>query len=280
DERGRVLQKSFAVPQSNDGFQRFYQRILKAMKEFGKTEVLVGIEPTGDYWLNLAYYLDDLGIPLAMVNPMHVKRSKELDDNSQTKNDRKDALVIARLLKDGRFSYPRILKGMDAELRAGSTFHERLTEDLNAVKNQMIHWLDRYFPEFTQVFPKFGKMALAVLQCTPFPIDLVNRQPEELLALYREVEDLKSPQRPKLIRLMQVAETSIGVTEGIEMAHIEITTLVRRYRQLEQELEYITSRLTEIVKTSVEYEWLSSVQGLGDVTIVDLLAEIVSFSNY
>jgi hypothetical protein len=38
---------------------------------------------------------------------MHVKRSKELDDNLPTKNDKKDALVIARLLKDGRFSYPR-----------------------------------------------------------------------------------------------------------------------------------------------------------------------------
>jgi len=31
------------------------------------------------------------------VNPMHVKRSKELDDNLPTKNDKKDALVIARL---------------------------------------------------------------------------------------------------------------------------------------------------------------------------------------
>lgn len=35
-----------------------------------------------------------------------------------------------------------------------------------------------------------------------------------------------------------------------------------------------------MVKTSVEYEWLSSVQSLGDITIVDLLAEIGSFSNY
>lgn len=34
DERGGVLQKSFAVCQSNDGFQRLYQRILKAMKQF------------------------------------------------------------------------------------------------------------------------------------------------------------------------------------------------------------------------------------------------------
>ena len=39
-----------------------------------------------------------------MVNPLHVKRSKELDDNLQTKNDKKDAVVIARLMKDGRFS--------------------------------------------------------------------------------------------------------------------------------------------------------------------------------
>ena len=65
-----------------------------------------------------------------MVNPMHVKRSKELDDNLQTKNDKKDALVIARLLKDGRFSYPRILKDIEAELRVGSTLRSKLTEDL------------------------------------------------------------------------------------------------------------------------------------------------------
>ena len=52
---------------------------------------------------------------------MHVKRSKELDDNLQTKNDQKDALVIARLVQDGRFSYPRILEDVEAELRIGST---------------------------------------------------------------------------------------------------------------------------------------------------------------
>lgn len=162
DDRGRVIQKSFSVSQSGDGFEHFYQRVLAAMKENEKTEVIVGIEPTGHYWLNLAYFLEERGIPLVMTNPMHVKRSKELDDNLPTKHDRKDALVIARLVKDGRFSYPRILKGMEAELRAGSTFRSKLTEELGAVKNMIIRWLDRYFPEFTQVFPSFGKMAMAV----------------------------------------------------------------------------------------------------------------------
>lgn len=280
DDRGRVLQKSFAVSQSFNGFEFFYQRILSAMKEHEKTEVIVGIEPTGHYWLNLAYFLEERGIPLVMTNPMHVKRSKELDDNLPTKHDRKDALVIARLVKDGRFSYPRILKEMEAELRVGSTFRGKLTEELGTVKNMMIRWLDRYFPEFTQVFPSFGKMAMAVLECTPFPSDLHEKQPDEVLTLYREVEGLKSPQRPKAIRLIELAANSIGVTEGREMARIEIATLVSRYHQLEEDIENITGHLVELVKTSVEYEWLSTVPGLGDTTIVDLLAEIGSFSHY
>ncbi|UYZ23016.1 IS110 family transposase [Mesobacillus jeotgali] len=280
DDRGRVLRKSFSVLQSSQGFESFYQRILTAMKEYEKTEVIVGIEPTGHYWLNLAYFLEERGIPLVMTNPMHVKRSKELDDNLPTKHDRKDALVIARLIKDGRFSYPRILKDLEAELRVGSTFRSKLTEELGSVKNMIIRWIDRYFPEFTQVFPSFGKMAMAVLECTPFPADLHQKQPDEVLALYRKVEGLKSPQRPKAIRLIELASDSIGGTEGREMARIEIATLVRRYHQLEQEIESITQHLVELIQTSVEYEWLSTVPGLGDTTIVDLLAEIGSFSHY
>lgn len=64
-----------------------------------------GIEPTGHYWMNLANFLDHYGITLVMVNPMHVKRSKELDDNLPTKNDKKDALVISRLLKEMKDLY-------------------------------------------------------------------------------------------------------------------------------------------------------------------------------
>ncbi|TCP29928.1 transposase IS116/IS110/IS902 family protein [Scopulibacillus darangshiensis] len=42
----------------------------------------------------------------------------------------------------------------------------------------------------------------------------------------------------------------------------------------------MTQHLVELVKTSVEYEWLSTVPELGDTMIVDLLAEIGSFSHY
>jgi transposase len=64
------------------------------------------------------------------------------------------------------------------------------------------------------------------------------------------------------------------------MTRIEITMLVRCYHQLEQEIDSITQHLVELIKTSVGHEWLSTVPGLGDITIVDLLAGIGSFSHY
>ena len=280
DERGRVIEKAFAVHQSKEGFENLYKKILQTMKEAKKTEVIIGIEPTGHYWMNLAYFLDQYGIPLVMVNPMHVRRSKELDDNLPTKHDKKDALVIARLLKDGRFSYPRILKDIEAELRIGSTLRSKLTEDLASIKNRIIRWLDRYFPEFTQVFPNFGKMALATLEMTPLPKDIKEKTAEELVFLYRQVKGMRAPQLPKAKLLIEAAKNSIGLTEGTQMAQHEIATLLRQYRLLETEIETVNNQLAEMAQTTIEYEILASVPGLGDTTIVDLLSEVGCFALY
>ena len=84
DERGRVLQKSFPFTQSRAGFDAFYEKILDLRSTHEKSEILVGFEPTGHYWMNLAAYLSAHGIPFIMVNPLHVNKSKELDDNLQT----------------------------------------------------------------------------------------------------------------------------------------------------------------------------------------------------
>lgn len=280
DERGHVLEKAFAVHQSKEGFEAFYQNVLRAMKVHEKTDVIVGIEPTGHYWMNLAYFLDSYGIPLVMLNPLHVKKSKELDDNLQTKNDKKDAVVIARLMKDGRFNYPRILKDIEAELRIGSTLRSKLTEDLSSIKNRIIRWLDRYFPEITQVYPTFGKMAFATLEKTPLPKDIVGKTAEELVFLYRQVEGMRVPQLPKAKLLIDAAANSIGLTEGSQMARFEIATLIRQYRLLEEEIEEVNSHLAELAKSTEEYIYLSSVPGLRDATIVDLLSEVGSFSLY
>ena len=90
DDRGRVLRKAFPLAQSLEGFACFYQELLTLQNKHDKSHMLVGFEPTGHYWMNLAAYLTAHDIPYVMVNPMHVKKSKELDDNLQT--DRKSVV--------------------------------------------------------------------------------------------------------------------------------------------------------------------------------------------
>jgi len=174
----------------------------------------------------------------------------------------------------------RLLKEVDAELRIGSTLRSKLTEDLASIKNRIIRWLDRYFPEFTQVFPSFGKMALAALEMTPFPQDIKGKTAEELVFLYREVEGMRTPQLPKAKLLIEASTKSIGLTEGEQMARHEIATLLRQYRLLESEIASVNSQLAEMAQTTMEYELLTSVPGLGDATIVDILSEVGSFSLY
>ncbi|MGE7624003.1 hypothetical protein ACQKMD_13355 [Viridibacillus sp. NPDC096237] len=77
---------------------------------------------------------------------------------------------------------------------------------------------------------------------------------------------------PKAKLLIKVAKQSIGITEGTQMAQHEIATLLRQYRLLESEIESVNNQLAEMAKTTMEYDLLASVPGLGDATIVDLLS--------
>ena len=86
------------------------------------------------------------------VNPKKVKDSKELDDNCQTKSDKKDCITIARLIKDARFFEPYLPEGVWAELRNLSKRRAELVRKQNAVKNRMIATMDEYFPEYGYVF--------------------------------------------------------------------------------------------------------------------------------
>ena len=90
DWRGIELGKVFKFSNSREGFDSFKNWMQWLLNKKNKSDVIVGIESTGHYWFDLGAYLEDGGILLVMVNPYAVKTTKELDDNSQSKNDCKD----------------------------------------------------------------------------------------------------------------------------------------------------------------------------------------------
>ena len=88
DWRGiEYSKKAFAFSNDVEGFAGFLEWISDIQKKNGNETVIPGMEPTGHYWFDLALFLRDNGMKPVLVNPLHVKRSKELDDHLPSKND-------------------------------------------------------------------------------------------------------------------------------------------------------------------------------------------------
>ncbi|MGP4075386.1 IS110 family transposase [Halobacillus sp. K22] len=274
------LQRPVAIPQSLKGFEDFRKQVDQWLNHYKKNHVLLGFEPTGHYWKNFASFLTESDLSFVVVNPMHVKRSKEFDDNLQTKNDQKDARVIGKLMVGGFFSYPRIPEDVEAELRNGSALRWKLKEERTRLHNQMTGWLDRYFPEFKTEIKDFGQLACAILKETPLPQDLIHEDVDALARHYKENAGVRAPAKKTIRGMKRLAETSIGLTEGSEMARFEIATLVEQFLLVERRLEEANDRLEELVIQLEEFAYLVSIPGIGKNTVIDLFAETGSLKQY
>lgn len=280
DFRGIEFGKTIKFTNSNRGFIEFFNWFSNLCVKHNKNNVIVGMEPTGHYWFCLAKFLRQNNVKIAIVNPMHVKKSKELDDNSPTKNDPKDARVIAQLVKDGRFAEPSIPQGVYADLRTAMNLRDMLIKELNSVKAKIVRWLDIYFPEFNDVFSSWeGKAALLTLKHLSTPSKISNISPEDVLKLWKtEVKRAVGIKRAKL--LVDKAKVSIGLTEGIEMAEYELKYLLDKYDTVMVKLEDLMVKVEAILKKIPCSKEMMLIPGLGLVTVAGFLAEVGDLSKY
>lgn len=68
------------------------------------------------------------GVSVVQVNPYTVKQTKEIEDNSRAKDDRKNPKVIANLVKDGNYEISYLPEGIYADFRRLPMFRDQLLE--------------------------------------------------------------------------------------------------------------------------------------------------------
>ena len=126
DVRGRELSRgAFEFSNTSEGFENAKAWVLALAVKHDKKQIVLGLEPTGHYWFALAAWMISDGISVVQVNTYAVKQSKEIEDNSQLKDDRKDPKLIANLVKDGNYGMPYLpekileIKGVGENILAG-----------------------------------------------------------------------------------------------------------------------------------------------------------------
>ena len=266
DFRGIEHSRALKFKNRKGGFETILARIREICKKENFTKAVVGMEPTGHYWKAFANWLEKQdGITVVLVNPYATKQAKELDDNSQTKSDKKDALTIAKLVKDGRYFELYLPHDIYAELRGLSTTRIGLNKRKNALKNTITALLDEFFPEYEEVFkhPLTGKASRHILKTCPFPKFIMELGEEGVTEEIKKAVK-KTVGRKKAGQLVEAAKGSVGVDYGEEAARLKLRLM----------LEELEGQMGSALDKTDYAEFLLSIKGIGVVTLAACLGEL------
>ena len=281
DVRGRELSKeAFKFSNTAEGFQSALTWAKQIAAEHSKDQIVLGLEPTGHYWFCLTAWMITNRISVVQVNPYAVKQTKELEDNSQLKDDRKDPKLIANLVKDGNYGMPYLPEGIYAELRRLSTLKDQLTEDRIRNLNRLHREMKMCFPEYLDAFGKLdGTFTLEALRKAPVPEDILALGAEGLRKLWHEAR-LKGRGYSRADQIVKLAAESIGLKQGTEGSREAVRWFVEQILSLGKELDRIEKKLHEKCREIPCAENLLAIEGIGENILSGIMAEMGDVSRF
>ena len=282
DYRGVDLCKPIKVLNSEISFDSLMARVEKIRTAKGCDKVIVGMEPSGHYWKAFGWYLylHQSSPVLVGVNPYHTKQAKELDDNSPTKSDKKDALTIAHLVRDGRYFDIYLPEGAYAELRVLCNERKRLQKQVSRANNTIVAVMDEYFPEYDEVWGKVTcPTSRKILRNIPFPSDILETG-EKNLANTLSIFSSGTEGKVRASQLFDAAGRSVGVSEGKTSARLRLRNLLDELELYEGKVDDIEEAMAAIMDGLEMGELLQTMKGVGGVISAVFLGEVGDVSRF
>lgn len=278
--RGVVVGNSISFENNEEGFTRLLEWInhLKTTKNFNST--IVGMEPTGHYWLNISKWLYDQNIDVVTVNPHLVKKNKENRDNTQSKSDKKDALVIADMVKNGYYAFIRPTSEAFEKLRVLMSNRDTIVKRLVSSINQINRWVDVVFPELRQVFKDVkGKGAITTLRLFPTPADISTLAPQDIVNGWKTVMQRQAGLK-KAKLLIELAQQSVGSKQATEAYKLHLEQLLEEFDLASAQLERVETEVTKALKQITFSEKLLEIKGISEISLAGILGEAGDLSGF
>ncbi|WP_018759197.1 IS110 family transposase [Paenibacillus terrigena] len=278
--RGIALGSPLKFGNHHEGFKLFKRWIEDLLETYSLSRIIVGMEPTGHYWFSLARWLVDQSIEVVLVNPHLVKKNKENRDNTPSKSDHKDALVIADMVKNGYYSPVRFHSEAYEELRILMANRETVTKRLNSAVNQIHRWVDIVFPELRQVFKILTcTSAIATLRLFPLPKEISQLNTEQIINGWKQyVKRHAGVKRAGL--LISLAKSSVGATQALHSYKLHLGQLLEEYDLAQRQLEQIEHELHLILERIPYAQKLLEIRGVNATSLAGVLGEAGDLSGY
>ncbi|RLL39588.1 IS110 family transposase, partial [Oceanobacillus piezotolerans] len=278
--RGIVIGDPLTFENDETGFARLQEWMNELKDSKGYRTEIVGMEPTGHYWLNLSKWLYDHEIDVVTVNPHLVKKNKENRDNTQSKSDKKDALVIADMVKNGYYSFIRPTSEAFETLRVLMSNRDVIVKRLVSSVNQINRWVDIVFPELREVFKDVkGKGAIATLRLFPIPIELRSMKAEDIIDGWKTLMK-RQPGLNKAKKLIQLAERTVGTAQALDAYKLHLEQLLEEFDLATSQLEKVEEEAKNALKKITFANKILGIKGITEITLGGIIGEAGDLSKF
>jgi len=289
---GEIVTSTFEIDIFQSGFEQLGQAVDQAINQTQAQVVLVGMEPTGHYFENLARHLHQRPRPVTLINSYAVKQNREQHMMRRQKTDPIDVAAIGDLLRRGEGSLFQPVSGVYLQLQHLDRVRLGKVKMQTMLKNQIIGHLDRLFPGLVLV----GKEAKGryqplfatdfwecqtmqhLIRVCPDPRQLAAMSPQELRTAFHDHQFKLGPKTaPKIIAYAQKVlwPDEELITIRSELLQHDLLLL----EAVESRLADLETRLTALLPQTPYPIW-TKLKGLSDIQVASLAAAIGDPAHY
>jgi len=276
DPVGQTILPPFSFDNSGAGFDALLDRVQEMARAHLIAHWVFGFEASGGYEKPLAAYLVEHKQDVVQVSSVAVKRHRELMTGSVDKNDAKDCVSIAYLVRQGFVEYYHMRSLEEEDLCGLVLLNEHLKARRTQLKLKIKQNVLKYtWPELESFCHNVeSRFAMELLTQFPTPHDIVKAGKLEFKKVM--VPRLKGKRIAfYLDEVYALAESSIGLKlDRWTTKALELRTYIAELRVVQQQREMIVKRLGNLLETSTDYALICSIPGVGQEIGSTLLAEI------
>jgi transposase len=276
NEKAKLL-FSLSPLMNTQGFSEF----LKTLRSHGNdlSSVIVALESTGPYHLNLFSFLVSKGITTIVVNPLIIANFAKLSLR-KTKTDRKDAVTIARFLFLNLDSISRLPScQLTTDLRDLARERESILKMIVSMKNDVRRILQSTFPELEQLVDVLGDTMLCFLKVFPSARLITQAAPEAVAKGFNQ-GDWRRRISVHYTKIIDLAKASVAAASPSKELILpgKIETLL----YLKKRVDEITKMLVRLCKSMKKEDLaiLTSIRGVNVKTAAPFLAELGDYQNF
>ena len=246
------------------------------------SSVIVGMESTGCYHINLFSFLTEKDIHTVVINPLLISNFAKLSLR-KTKTDKKDALTIATFVMLNKDSITELSISQDyRDLRDMARERESLNKFIASTKNDIKRNLQSTFPELESMCNVFSKTMLCFLAEYP-SARLIKSAKLKAIAKVLQPSDKRMARPFTAEEILAAAKKSVATMNPAK--EIILKGKISTLQHLERRLDEISEILTNMCKAMMieDLKILISIKGINMKTAVPFLAElggIERFSSY